>query len=97
MTSFLKNYGMSFFGGGDLTKKDRRGQGEGGQKCPFLGDVLNGCSLSNKILTTTRNSNSLSMSYLHSSQFSPTGQSRQELYRRSRSVQPLFLSANVAD
>jgi len=43
--------GDVLFGEGCLTKRDRKGHGEmGGKKCPFLGDVLNGCSLSTRTM-----------------------------------------------
>jgi len=50
---FVKNYGMSFFEGRGLTEgmeRDgvREGHGEGGEKCFSVGDVLNGCSLSER-------------------------------------------------
>jgi len=36
---------MSFFGGGGLAERNRKGHGEGSKNVQFLGDVLNGCSL----------------------------------------------------
>jgi len=41
ITSFLKNYGMSLFGGGGLTERD---MGRGVRNVHFIRDVLNGCS-----------------------------------------------------
>src|SRR6218665_3213057 len=35
---------------GGLAERDRMGHGGGGSKCQFLGDVLNGCSPSAKII-----------------------------------------------
>src|SRR6218665_3664196 len=47
ITSFLKNYGISIFGGGDLTNRDI---GPGINHVHFTGDILNGCSLNTEII-----------------------------------------------
>jgi len=42
---------MPFWGRGVWLKGTERDMGEGGQKCPFLGDVLNGCSPMSKFVS----------------------------------------------